>query len=233
MAAMGLGRQGADSARFWDAAARENAAWYVATAYTEQSPAFFAQGARETDDLLRFCAIEVTPDDVLLEIGCGVGRMTGRLAELSRRVIAVDVSTEMLAHARANLRQHRNVDVVVVPGDGTLPLAAASVDVVFSYLVLQHVPSAEAQMHYLQESLRVLRTGGRLAIQIRAPGVVSAIHEWVGHTVHLAQGRRTLDRAWRGARLSHTRVLALAGTDVEVAVRRSGHRHSWVIAGRS
>jgi SAM-dependent methyltransferase len=230
---MGLGRRSADSARFWDAAALENAAWYVATAYTEESSAFFAQGARETDELLRFCAVDVVPGDVLLEIGCGVGRMTGRLAELSHRVIAVDVSTEMLAHARANLRQHDNVDLVAVPGDGTLPLAAASVDVVFSYIVLQHVPSAEAQMRYLRESLRVLRTGGRLAIQIRAPGAVSAIHEWVGHTAHFAQGRRTLDRAWRGARLRQPQVLALARPNIEVAVRRSGHRHSWVVARRT
>jgi SAM-dependent methyltransferase len=218
------------SVRFWDRAARENAAWYVATAYTEQSPAFFAQGARETDELLRFCAVRISPRDSVLELGCGVGRMTGRLAELSRSVIATDISAEMLTHARTNLARWHNVGYLILPGDGRLPLRSESVDVVFSYLVLQHVPTADAQLQYLREAVRVLGPGGRLAMQVRAAGLNATVHDQVGHVVHLLQGRKTLNRAWRGARLPYSCVGRLGGTDVEVRMRPFGHRHAWVIA---
>jgi SAM-dependent methyltransferase len=218
------------SVRFWDQAAREDVAWYVATAYTEQSAGFFAQGARETDELLRFCAVPISSADTVLELGCGVGRMTGRLAELSRTVIATDISAEMLAHARTNLRTRGNVAYLILPGDGRLPLRSESVDVVFSYLVLQHVPTVEAQVQYLREAVRVLGPGGRLAVQIRAVGWNAALHDQVGHLGHVLQGRRTLNRAWRGARLSYPRIARLAGAQVDVRLRPSGHRHVWVIA---
>jgi SAM-dependent methyltransferase len=218
------------SVRFWDRAAREDAAWYVATAYSEQSPAFFAQGARETDELLRLCAVQINPADTVLELGCGVGRMTGRLAELSRTVIATDISAEMLARARTNLSGCGNVAYLILPGDGRLPLRSESVDVVFSYLVLQHVPTVDAQLQYLREAVRVLCSGGRLAMQIRAAGLNAAVHDQVGHVVHLLQGRRTLSRAWRGARLPYPWLARLGGTNVDVKLRPFGHRHAWVVA---
>jgi SAM-dependent methyltransferase len=228
-----VGDRGSASARFWDAAARENAAWYVANTHTEQNPRFFAQGAEETDDLLRMCGVEVRADDVAVEIGCGVGRMTARLAELARTVIATDVSAEMIAHARRNLADRSNVEWVVVPGDGSLPLETASVDVVFSYIVLQHVPTAQAQLRYLQESIRVLRPGGRLAIQVRGYGLATRAHEWAGYAVHLCRGHHTLSRAWRGARIPRARLLALAAPDVAVALCPAGRRHLWVVAHKT
>jgi SAM-dependent methyltransferase len=218
------------SARFWDAAARQNAAWHVANAYTEQNCEFFAQGARETDELLRLCGVSVGADDVAVEIGCGVGRMTARLADLARTVIATDVSAEMIAHARRNLVHRTNVALLVVPGDGSLPLRTATVDVVFSYIVLQHVPTAQAQLRYLQESVRVLRPGGRLAIQVRGYGLATRVHEWAGYAAHQLRGHHTLSRAWRGARVPRLQLLSLAARDVTVELRLGGRRHVWVVA---
>jgi SAM-dependent methyltransferase len=225
------------SAKFWDAAAKENAAWYIATAYTEENEPFFAQGATETDDFLAFCGVQVAPTDVVLEIGAGVGRMTRRLAQLGQRVIAADVSAEMLSRARANLAKIPGVDgapqieYLVVPGDGTLPIESGSVDVVFSYIVLQHVPSVDEQVRYLTESLRVLRPGGRLAIQVRAPGIATLAHEWAGFAMHLVKGRKTLNRAWRGAHIPRLRLVGLsADGGASVELRRFSQRHTWVVA---
>jgi SAM-dependent methyltransferase len=218
------------SARFWDAAARQNAAWHVANAYTEQNAEFFAQGARETDELLRLCGVPVGADDVAVEIGCGVGRMTARLAELARTVIATDVSAEMIAHARRNLALQANVALLVVPGDGSLPLRTATADVVFSYIVLQHVPTVDAQLRYLKESIRILRPGGRLAVQVRGYGMATRVHEWAGYAAHLFRGHHTLSRAWRGARVPRSQLLSLAGPDVTVVLRPVGRRHVWVVA---
>jgi SAM-dependent methyltransferase len=218
---------GGTPAEFWDRVARDNAAWHVATGHTVADSAFFAQGAMETDAYLTFCGVAVRPDDTVLEIGCGVGRMTHRLAELAARVIATDVSQEMLDRAAKNLIETRSVDYVLVAGDGSLPVPDASVDLVFSYITLQHVPSRDAQLRYLHESLRVLRTGGALATQVRAAGVLARAHDWAGHTAHFIRGRPTLHPAWRGATLRPTDILTISD---QLQIRRFNVRHSWVVA---
>ena len=91
-----------DPRTFWDAAAAKDAAWYVATGVHALSDEFFAVGAAETDFYLAKCGVPALPRDAaVLEIGCGVGRMTRRLSQLAGRVIATDVSSEMLRRCRS------------------------------------------------------------------------------------------------------------------------------------
>jgi SAM-dependent methyltransferase len=223
-----------DSATFWDTAARENAAWYIVKHHCE-GPEFFAQGAAETDALLKLHGMEVRRDHTLLEIGCGVGRMTHRLAELAGQVIATDVSAEMLTRARSHLAHLPNVALMRLPGDGTLPCPDALADLVFSYITLQHVPSTQAQLRYLTEAIRLLRPGGQVVIQLRAPGLLACANDWGSHIGHLFQGRRALSRAWRGTRLPLGTLRGLARDDVKVEIRRIGrhrHRHIWFVARR-
>lgn len=215
-----------EGARYWDAVARDNAAWYIATGCTAQDAAFFAQGAAEVDQLTARCGICLRPDDTVLEIGCGVGRMTHRLAEVSARVIAADISQEMLDHCVTNLAGVRGVEFLLVPGDGTLPMPDHSVDVVFSYITLQHIPSPQAQLRYLHESLRVLRPGGRLAVQLRAPGVRARALDWAGYVAHFAQGRATIHPAWRGTRVRRADVLAVSSL---LQMRHFNVRHCWAV----
>src|SRR5438067_1460804 len=101
-----------------------------------QDAAFFALGGAEVDHFLALCGVDLRPGDTVLEIGCGVGRMTHRLAELGARVIAADISQGMLDRAIENLRGVPGIEYVLVPGDGSLPLPDACVDVVFSYITL-------------------------------------------------------------------------------------------------
>lgn len=223
-----------DSATFWDKAARENAAWYIVK-HNSEGPEFFAQGAAETDALLKLHGMEVGRDHTLLEIGCGIGRMTRRLAELAGRVIATDVSAEMLTRAHSHLANLPNVSLLQLPGDGTLPCPDALVDLVFSYITLQHVPSAQAQLRYLTEAIRLLRPGGQVMIQLRAPGLLARTNDWGSHLAHLLQGRRALARAWRGTRLPLAALRELARDDVKVEIcriRQHKHRHIWFIARR-
>ena len=195
-------RDASGSRAFWDDAARHNAAWYVATGHVQETEDFFAQGASETDAFLRFCGIDPSSDGTVLEIGCGVGRMTRRLSELFGSVIAVDVSEEMLCRCRNNLSAHSNVVYELVNGDGTLEgIGDDEVDVVFSYITFQHVPTRAAQLRYFEECARVLRAGGRLAVQIRSTAAAAVALSFAGHLGHIVQGHRTMNRAWRGSRI--------------------------------
>ena len=209
------------SRAYWDDAARHDAAWYVATGHVQETEEFFTQGASETDAFLRFCGIVPGSEATVLEIGCGVGRMTRRLSELFGSVVAVDVSEEMLRRCRSNLSAHSNVVYQLVDGDGTLPgVRDAEIDVVFSYITFQHVPSRAAQLRYFEECARVLRVGGKLAVQIRSTSATAVALSFAGHLVHILQGRRTMNRAWRGSRVGPSAVAeCLRARGVTASVR--------------
>jgi ubiquinone/menaquinone biosynthesis C-methylase UbiE len=221
------------SKNFWNRAARENAAWYIATKFDSESPEFFESGRREVDTFLDFAGVTLTEADTLLEIGCGAGRMTRRFVERAGAVIATDVSGEMLARAGANLAGATNVTFVEVSGDGDLLAADASVTAVFSYITMQHVPTVQAQERYFAEAIRVVAPGGWVLIQFRRSGFVARTIDGVGHVAHRLRGRQTFNRAWRGARLRTSAMLAHATTEVSVEILPLGRRHVWALARRS
>ncbi len=60
-------------------------------------------------------AAELTPDDVVLEIGPGLGTLTERLAKAAGRVVAVELDERLVAILQETLAGYNNVRVV--PGD--------------------------------------------------------------------------------------------------------------------
>jgi SAM-dependent methyltransferase len=101
----------------------------------------------------------VQPTDAVLDLGCGIGRVTRYVAPLCREIWAVDASETMLDMARERLAGLPNVRFVL--GDGTsLPgVPSEGIDVVYSFLTLQHVEREHAFL-LLREVRRVLRPGG-------------------------------------------------------------------------
>jgi SAM-dependent methyltransferase len=221
------------SKRFWNDAAKQNAAWYIATAFTTESDEFFRSGAREVDSYLAFAGVSLNKSDSVLEIGCGAGRMTRRLSELAGSVIGTDVSGEMLKRAEANLASLSNVTFVEVDGDGHLPGRDESVSAVFSYITMQHVPSTEAQRLYFQESIRLLASGGWSLVQFRRGGLVPVALDWAGHVAHRISGRKTFSAAWRGARVRPKDLRSLATDSVRIQILPHGRRHIWALALKS
>ncbi|GAA3735605.1 hypothetical protein GCM10022239_09550 [Leifsonia bigeumensis] len=215
---------------YWNEAARNNAAWYIATGHLSESAEFFDSGRREVDEFLARYGVDVRSTDVLLEIGCGVGRMTRRLAELAGRVVASDISGEMISRARTNLADLHNIDYLEVTGNGDLDLADAAVNAVFSYITMQHVPDAAVQERYFVESLRVLAPGGWALLQFRRSGALPRLLDWVGYLGHVLRGRKTLNRAWRGSRIKERTLRALASETVTVDILPFGRRHIWALA---
>jgi SAM-dependent methyltransferase len=100
-----------------------------------------------------------------VEVGCGPGRMTSALAQRFDRVVAVDVSPEMLARARANVPDE-HVEFRAVPGDRLTSLEDAVADVLVCYLVLQHLPARRVVLSYLEEFARVLKPPGEAFVQL-------------------------------------------------------------------
>jgi ubiquinone/menaquinone biosynthesis C-methylase UbiE len=153
--------------RFWDEKAQENAYSYVSSygPYEERNLAeFWSSGLRIWNDLKTALAYLPTARDVVVEIGCGVGRLTRAIAPDVARVHAFDLSAEMLARAR----ELRLANVSFHPSDGhsLTGIPDGSADLVLAYCVFQHLPSEEVLAAYLREMLRVARPGGLVAFTL-------------------------------------------------------------------
>src|SRR5262245_12086816 len=101
--------------RDWDERARQNAKWFINSAKLQQSDQEFdATGKVEVErhvqaDLALLAQGRDPKSLRVLEIGCGLGRMTRPLAETFGEVHATDVSAEMIRQARGRLHGLTNV----------------------------------------------------------------------------------------------------------------------------
>lgn len=95
----------------------------------------------------------------LLDLGCGVGRLTERIARMVTpevEIVGVDISRTMIDKAR----RWPDNNVLYRVGDGrTLPEQAGQYDGVWSVAMFQHIPH-EAKMVYLADVYDHLRPGG-------------------------------------------------------------------------
>lgn len=179
--------------RDWDQRAKENAEHYVQTGQQQwDSREFFRSGEISVandvmPDMHRICGGSRSPRDLaMLEIGCGVGRMTRMLGRIFGHVTAVDVSAEMIERARTNLNDLDNVTLVLGDGATLSAVADASQDFAFSFIVFQHIPSLEVIRSYCREVHRVLRPGSLFKFQangLPSPADRPKPDTWVGVTL--------------------------------------------------
>lgn len=107
------------------------------------------------------------PLDNLLDIGTGTGRMLEVFAGRARHLLGVDLSSDMLAVARANLKRAGLASATVRKADMyQLPFAGPRFDGVTIHQVL-HFADNPAQV--IAEAARVMRPGGRLVLADFAP----------------------------------------------------------------
>lgn len=136
------------------------------------------------------------PCDAVLELGCGTGEFSRRLAPLARKVTALDLSAEMIRVARSRSAGRSDIEYVV--GDmTTLPLRPGGFDCVVSLNTLHHVDTVQA----LRTMRGVLRPGGTLLIAdlLDRPGLRNLPLNLLAAAVRLVR-RAVLDRkTHRGA----------------------------------
>lgn len=102
----------------------------------------------------------ISASSVVLDLGCGIGRVARYVAPLCATIWAVDASETMLSHARSRLAALSNVRYARCDGTRMPDVPSGSVDVAYSLLVLQHLEREDA-FALLRDLRRVLRTDGR------------------------------------------------------------------------
>ena len=145
---------------------------------------------------------ETLTNKTLLEIGSGIGRMTAAFTKQCFAVIAADVDAAFLERCHETVGKHGDVAklrTTHVADGSTLQLPDSCVDIVFSYITLQHCEKSDA-LSLTSEAMRVARTGGTLMLNYRT---------WVRADAGLLPLGIAMRRLWRipvvGKRLAVTR----------------------------
>jgi SAM-dependent methyltransferase len=156
----------ADMKRDWDDRARENAKWYINTLSIGQTEdEFELTGRQDYEGLVRSDIALLTdrrdPRNLrVLEIGCGIGRMTRYLAETFGEVYGIDVSGEMIHRAKERLGDIPNIHFKETSGIDFAAFPDEFFDVIFSAYVFQHIPSPQVIESNIRDAFRVLKPRG-------------------------------------------------------------------------
>ncbi|MBV9759209.1 MAG: methyltransferase domain-containing protein [Acidobacteriaceae bacterium] len=117
--------------------------------------------------------LDPKPGERILDLGCGTGQLTNKIAEAGADVLGLDASPEMIEQARQNFPQLRwqLADAANMPFDREF-------DAVFSNAALHWMLNAAAVARAIA---RALKNGGRLVAELGGKGNVaqieSAIHQ--------------------------------------------------------
>ena len=159
----------------WEAKARENPLLAIMTVdemaaapEREFSPElqaeFFDRGRKLFDKQLRAHLDEVAPGALVVEYGCGAGRIMNAVIESGRRCAGIDISPTMLEFC-SDLVPGADALFLLDP-HGRCEAASACAGLVYSYSVLQHISTLSAYVTALDEICRILAPGGVAALQV-------------------------------------------------------------------
>ncbi len=123
--------------------------------------------------------MNLAPDDSVLDVGCGAGWLSRLIAERvpDGRVIGMDISDEMIRHARRNYVAVENVMFVIGAAD----------EIPWDANFFSHAISVESAYYWpnpsrvLREIHRILVEGGSAWILINYYAENPHSHQWAGH----------------------------------------------------
>jgi ubiquinone/menaquinone biosynthesis C-methylase UbiE len=154
----------------WNTRAADDAYhWVVTSKRGWDKDEYYASGEKHFRELV-LPVIEGmnTREMVALDCGCGTGRIARYMKRVFSRVVGTDISDGMVAQGKID---NPDIEFIATNGDDLAPIASESVDFIFSYATLQHVPSQHSVAQLFREFVRVLKPGGVAHFDVRAiPG---------------------------------------------------------------
>jgi trans-aconitate methyltransferase len=115
--------------------------------------------------------LDPQPGEMILDLGCGSGQLTAKIAESGADVTGLDRSAEMIAEARRNFPS-----LTFEIADASNFMVDAPFDAVFSNAALHWVKDADGAA---ESVARALRSGGRFVVEMGGKGNIRAVMEAV------------------------------------------------------
>lgn len=122
----------------------------------------------------------------VLDVGCGDGALTARIADAGAEVVGIDISPSLLEAARGRGLDVRELSVTALPFE-------AEFDAVFSNAVLHWVMEPESAIKRMRAALK---PGGRLVAEFGGHGNVAAIVTAMRAAARLHDGDAELAAPW-------------------------------------
>jgi ubiquinone/menaquinone biosynthesis C-methylase UbiE len=122
----------------------------------------FKMTGQSTADTLRE-ALQINSQDIVLEIGCGVGRIGEFLAPICKKWIGTDISAEMVRHTKERLAKFSNIEAYELEGCDLRAFADQSLDKIYCSTVFMHLDEWD-RYRYVREAYRTLRPAGMLYV---------------------------------------------------------------------
>ncbi len=122
------------------------------------------------EDLLQL--LNPQPGEVILDLGCGTGQLTAKIAQSGAEVIGIDSAVTMIDKARQNY-PHLRFDVA----DACNFVVEQPLDAVFSNAALHWIQPPETAVRCIYQALK---PGGRFVAEFGGKGNISVIIENLG-----------------------------------------------------
>jgi ubiquinone/menaquinone biosynthesis C-methylase UbiE len=168
------GASAARKARFWDRIAHKYAADPIA------DMAGYEATLRRVQGLL-------SAEQDVLEIGCGTGTTALRLAPCTRRLLATDVSVNMIAIAREKLAAQPTPQLSFAVADADAPVAGRQAcDAVLAFNLLHLVSDLDRA---LAQVVQALRPGGLLISKTACIAEMNPLIPWLALPLMRAIGK--------------------------------------------
>lgn len=147
-----------------------------------------------------------SPEDSILELGCGTGRIAIGLHELGyRKIFATDYARKMVARARS-AAQILGYDLSFGVQDATdLDFGDEVFDgAIFGFNGLMQIPGRDSRFRALREIFRVLRPGSWFVFTSHDRQASEHPHFWKAETKRWREGKQDPDLAEFGDRIGGT-----------------------------
>lgn len=138
---------------------------------------FFLTGERHVEEVYSVIQCKVRPGfraERVLDFGCGVGRLLIPFAKRAQVAVGVDISPGMLAEAKRKCSECGVTNARLIEAREMDGLDLHSFDLIHSYIVFQHIPTAEGEQ-LLQKLINLMAEGGIGVIHLTFADARSAL----------------------------------------------------------
>lgn len=108
-----------------------------------------------------------------LDFGCGTGRSTRFLSNLGYEVVGVDISAQMIEHAR---KRDPDGDYRLVPDGDLNCLLPGEYDIVLAVFTFDNIPTLEKKVATFKALRRALKDSGCIVSLVSSPEIY--LHQW-------------------------------------------------------
>ncbi len=110
--------------------------------------------------------------ELICDVGCGNGRNSLVLAKLTKKLICIDSSKEMLDFARINLKKFDNVEFVNSKMQEIDGIKKNSVDNICCFAAFHHLKTKKDRINALEQFYRILKPQGRVLLSVWHPKMI-------------------------------------------------------------